>query len=109
MQKIPERDWKIVKRLYPILLQRYCQQQLDEINSLIDKAPCDYHQTWLELYDLVRKRNKEMSELFDQMMSRGSALMMLFLWKKNGLIRQDEWLQLSEETRCLADDSFVND
>ncbi|PJE80510.1 hypothetical protein CI610_00478 [invertebrate metagenome] len=73
------------------------------------KEKYDYHQVAPVLYDLVRQRNKEMAGLFDHMMSRRSALMMLFLWKKNGLIRQDEWLQLSEETRRLADDSFVND
>ncbi|MFK0574134.1 hypothetical protein [Endozoicomonas sp.] len=101
MHTIPERDWKVVKKLHPILLQRYCQQVFQDVHALTEDDECDYHEAYQELYDLVHDRNKAMRELFDGL-TRSKATLMVLAWKNYGLITDDEFEMFNEETQALV-------
>ncbi|MFK0574081.1 hypothetical protein [Endozoicomonas sp.] len=101
MHKIPERDWKVVRKLHPVLLQRYCQQVFRDVHALTEDGQCDYHQACQGLYDLVHDRNEEMAAFFDDM-SRSKAITMILGWKSHGIIDDDEFQEFSEETQALV-------
>ncbi|WP_419533467.1 hypothetical protein [Endozoicomonas sp.] len=102
MYKLPERDWKVVKKLHPILLQRYCQQVFEDVHALTEGDECDYQAAYLKLYKLVRDRNKNIGHLFDGF-SRGQATMMIMTWKRQHLITEEELAMFSDETQAAVD------
>ncbi|USE36432.1 hypothetical protein [Endozoicomonas sp. SCSIO W0465] len=102
MHKIPEPDWKVVKKLHPIILQRYCQQVFEDVQALTKDDECDYHDAYQELYDLVHNRNKAMRDLFDGL-TRSKATLIVLAWKNHALITDDEFSMLSEDTQALVD------
>lgn len=102
MSTIPERDWKVVRKLHPVLLQRYCQQVFEDVHGLTDADDCDYHEACQGLYDLVHKRNKAMRDLFDGL-TRSKATLMVLAWKKQNLITDDEFGLFSEKTQAVVD------
>ncbi len=101
MHSIPERDWKVVKQLHPVLLQRYCQQVFQEVHALTEEDDCDYHDAYQALYDLVHKRNKAMRDLFDGL-TRSKATLMVLAWKNNNLMTDEEFERFSEATQTLV-------
>ena len=101
MRDIPERDWKVVRKLHPILLKRYCQHVFQGVHALTEGSECDYHAAYLELYKLVRDRNKTIGYLFEGF-SRSKATMMVTAWKNNKLITDDELAMFSEETLAVV-------
>jgi len=62
---IPEPDWKTLRALQAALLDRFCGRVLDECRALCDDAATPTHQRYLALYDLMRKRDKELAQAFD--------------------------------------------
>ena len=104
MPDIPERDWKVVRKLHPILLQRYCQQVFQDVHTLTEDGECNYHDAYLELYKLVHDRDKTIRYLFNGL-SRSKATVMVAAWKHHGLITENELAMFSEET--LEEISFI--
>lgn len=103
MYKIPERDWKVVRKLHPVMLQRYCQQVFQKVEALTPKGDaCDFHKAYLELRSLLKIGDKQMRELFNDL-SRSNAIMMVMTWMSHELITDDELAMLSEETVAVVD------
>jgi hypothetical protein len=44
MREIKEPDWKVLQRVHPLALERFCERVLDEIDRLSqrwgDESPC---------------------------------------------------------------------
>lgn len=56
------------------------------------------HERYLAIYDLVRKRDKELARIFDGL-TRSDAKVKLLLMYRAGLITEDELASLSEDVR----------
>ena len=101
MRGIAERDWRLVRKLHPIALQRYCQQVFQDVHALTEEGECDHHAAYLELYKLVRDRDKTIGYLFDDL-RRSRATMMVMGWKNHDLITEDELAMFSEKTLAVV-------
>jgi hypothetical protein len=99
-QDIPESDWKIFRQLHPIALERYCKQVLSDIGRIRSNASKSPHQRYLDIFALVRDRDKELAELFDDM-RRSTARFQLSLMHSRGLLTEDELQHFSPETRQM--------
>ena len=98
MRDIKESDWKFLRTLHSVALERFSEQillDLQRINS--DKAK-SFHQEYLEIYTSIHQRDKEMARTFDGL-RRSTALIQLASIKRRGLLTDDEFLCFSKETR----------
>jgi len=88
MKEIREADWKVFRKLHPILLDRYCQKVLREINRIGAEENKSDHERYLAVYQEVQKHDREIGLLFNNP-RRSSALMQLMAINDRDLFTED--------------------
>lgn len=101
MHEIKESDWKLLRRLHELALERYCRRVLDESEQLHADTSQSAHQRYLALYQLFHQRDKELAQLFNDL-RRSNALWQLAAIKGQGLLTDEEFAQFSEQTQYLV-------
>lgn len=99
MRAIKESDWKCLRELRPLALERLCARILQEVAQASSTSQ-SYHQRYLQVFSLVQEGDREVAAMFDDV-RRSNALGHLALMRKHGLISDDEFSGFSEETRDL--------
>jgi hypothetical protein len=97
--EIKESDWKILRRLQPLALERLCKRVLDEIESARNDSGRTFHQRYLDIYRIVEQHDREMAAIFNDV-RRSNAMMRLALMRSSGLLEESEIASFSEETRA---------
>ncbi len=100
-RSISEPDWKVFRRLHAVAVERYCDLVLTEAQRLLAdsaESSCDRYRA---LYDLMRRRDKEMERAFDDL-RRSTALLQIAIIHGMGLWPQEEIAQFSPETRAMV-------
>jgi hypothetical protein len=97
-REIKEADWKVLRRLHPLALERFCERVLAEIESVKHDDARSFHQRYLDIFEIVERRDREMARIFDNL-KRSNALPMLAQMRSQGLLMEDEYFSLSPETR----------
>jgi len=100
--EIKESDWKVLRRLHPVALERFCERVLAEIGSVNNDDARNFHQRYLDIFAIVKRRNREMARVFDDL-KRSRALTMLAQMCSAGLLTDDELSSLSSEARSVID------
>jgi hypothetical protein len=95
---IPEPDWKKFRPLRDKALANLCDSILSEIAQTSADDALSSHERYLEVYSLVRDRDKELGQIFDGY-SRSRALMQLAMIQSHGLLEPEEFKCFSESTR----------
>lgn len=95
---IAETDWKVLRRVHPLALERYCERVLAEIERVTHNCARSTHQRYLDIFKIVEQRNREMASIFDDP-RRSNALTMLARMRSEGLLMADESASLSPEPR----------
>jgi len=75
---------------------------LEEIDRIKSDSTESFHKKYLDIYDLTRRRDKEMARIFDNP-RRSVALGHLVQMKAHGLVTEEELSQFSQETRSLVE------
>ncbi|KAF0219155.1 MAG: hypothetical protein FD174_2241 [Geobacteraceae bacterium] len=101
MRDIRESDWKHYRNLHPILLDRYCQQVLQEVGGICSKAGKSSHQRYLDLYKTIERRDHEMGQLFDNP-KRSNALFQIMAINSRGLFTTEEFSQFSQDLQEIV-------
>lgn len=102
VRDIAERDWKVLRELHPTALDRFCRAVLDEINRLGADANQTAHQRYRAIYQLINRRDKEITEAFDDL-RRSRAMMMIAKLRQLGVLTDDEFARFSADTRAAAE------
>jgi len=89
VKEIREADWKVLRKLRPILLYRYCQKVLREINRIGAEENKSDHDRYLAVYQEVQKHDREIGLLFNNP-RRLSALMQLMAINDRDLFTEEE-------------------
>ena len=95
---IPESDWKLLRQLHPLALDRYCRRILQEIERLATDTKKNSHQRYLEIHKLVEKKDRELGRAFDGL-RRSTALSQLAIIYSYGVITEEEFMRFSPESR----------
>jgi hypothetical protein len=98
MREIKEPDWKVLRRVHPLALERFCERVLAEIDSVSRNGATSHHTRYLQIFRILQQRDREMARLFDNP-RRSYALTMLAQIRSQGLLTEDEFSSLSPETR----------
>jgi hypothetical protein len=101
-REIKEADWKVLRRLHPLALERFCERVLAEIESVKHDDARSFHQRYLDIFEIVERRDREMARIFDNL-KRSNALTMLAQMRSQGLLMEDEYFSLSPETRGVIE------
>jgi hypothetical protein len=95
---IKESDWKVFRRLHGIALERFSQRVLEEVRLATAECKDGYHDCYLKVYELIRKRDKAMARAFNDP-KRSTAFILLVNIIEEGLLTDDELSQFSPEAR----------
>ncbi len=102
MRDIKESEWKILRQVHRVALDRFCERilrELERIGSDRSKSP---HQKYLDLWAHLQKRDKEMAKYFDPL-KRSNAFLMIASLKHQGYMTEEELARFSPETRETVD------
>jgi hypothetical protein len=95
---VSESDWKKFRRLREVALERLCDRTLKEIVRLAADASSGSHQRYLEIYDLIQRRDRDMARAFDDP-RRSRVLQQLSAMHALGLLEVGELEAFTDETR----------
>ena len=98
MREFTEPDWKVLRRVHPLALERFCERVLAEIDRVARDGAKSHHTRYLQIFRIIKQRDREMALLFDNP-RRSHALTMPAQIRSRGLLTQNEFSSLSPETR----------
>ncbi|MBN2031084.1 hypothetical protein JW824_12700 [bacterium] len=98
MRDILEKDWKKLRAMKEELLQVACGRILDKVTKLLENREQGNHQTYLMLWKLMKKEDKKIANMFDNL-KRSTAILKLAAWYDYKLIDKITLDQFSKETR----------
>jgi hypothetical protein len=103
LDRINESDWKIFKPVREHALERFCERVLAEAERIRADVGKSQHERYVETYQLLIKRDKELVQIFDYL-RRSTAVMQLATFRSEGLITDEEYMRFSAPTREIIDD-----
>ena len=98
MIDIREADWKRLRQLHPIALDRLCQKALSEIQGQCARTDNSPHERYLSVYSTVEKRDRQVARIFNDL-RRSNGLSRLALMVSHGLINAEELASFSSEAQ----------
>ncbi len=96
--EIKESDWKVFRELRETALDRFCWRALDEIQRVSADSTRSTHQRYLAVYELIRRRDRELAATFDDP-RRSTAFLQLLSIQSQGLLTEEEMGRFSQEIR----------
>jgi hypothetical protein len=102
VRQIEESDWKLLRQLAPIALDRFCKSALAEIERVTSKSTGSNHKRFLEVFRLVGDRNDELARAFDDH-RRSNAFEKLAILMRSRLLTQEEFSRFGSETRAVVE------
>ncbi|TAN64952.1 MAG: peptide ABC transporter substrate-binding protein [Methylobacter sp.] len=101
-REIKESDWKLLRQLHKVALERFCQRVLNEIECINSDSTKSFHQRYLDIFNVIERRDKEIVQYFNDV-RRSTALTQLALMQASGLITEEEFMSFSSETRSVLE------
>ena len=102
VDQIAEADWKILRSLRPVVLERYCERILGEVASLaagdVGTPEDRYHALW----DLLRSRDGMIADALDDH-RRSNALLKIMNMRVANMLTDEEYRRFSPATRERVD------
>jgi hypothetical protein len=102
LDRINEADWKVLRELKTIALERFCERALSELSGVASASGKSANERYLAVFDLVHRRNDELAKAFDDL-RRSTAMLRLACIKSYGLLTEEEMGRFSPETRNFLD------
>jgi len=62
-----ERDWKHLRSVHGVALERFCTQVLDDAVAIVQVGGLSSHERYLQLFQLLHERDASMATAFDDM------------------------------------------
>ncbi|GGP61931.1 hypothetical protein [Shewanella saliphila] len=98
MSSVPEKDWKLFRKLQVELTAKACDLVFKKVENITNDRVGKEHQSYLDLYRLIEAEDAKIAEMFNNP-TRNNVLLKIVSLKKYGVL-SDEKLQLfSEETQ----------
>jgi hypothetical protein len=98
---LPERDWRLLRSLHDVALDRYCTRVLEECAAVTREAGLSAHEKYLRLFRLINERDKRIAGAFDDL-RRSTAIQRLAGMMILGVVADEELAPFSQSTRESA-------
>ena len=103
MPDFPERDWKLLRELKPVALERLCERILRRAAEITAQPGLTQHQRYIEIWNLLQEKNEEVALAFDDH-RRSTAFLKVLQIHRRGLFTNEEFARFSEQTRKQVSD-----
>lgn len=101
-RKLAERDWKELRALHPVALDRLCERVLAEITATASDTSRGNHERYLAICKLIEDRDRKLQDAFDDM-RRSQAVMRLSHMCALGLVTEDQFARFSDDMRSVVE------
>jgi len=101
LSDINETDWKVLRRIHSLALERFCERVLGEVELIMRNGALTHHERYLEIFELMQRRDQDIAHLFDDP-RRSRALPMLAHMRSRGVLTDEEFSSLSDQTRSAV-------
>ncbi len=101
LRKISEGDWKLFRKFHAIALERFCERVLSEVAGLAAETGRSSHDRYVDIYELINKKDKQMADAFDDI-RRSTALLQVAHLRGLDLLTEEEFRCFSSETRAIV-------
>lgn len=98
MSLVPEKDWKLFRKLQIDLTAKACELIFVKVEELSKKREGIEHKSYLDLYDLIQAEDARIAEMFDNP-TRNNVLMKLVSLKSYGVFTEEQFQMFSQETQ----------
>jgi hypothetical protein len=95
---IDESDWKLLRQLHKVALDRFSKRILDELEQIRTDSSRNNHERFLAAYNLINHRNKDMAIAFDDL-RRSRAFDHIGALCSLGLLTKPEFATFTNQTR----------
>ena len=95
--QIREADWKVLRELMPIALERFCERVLSEVCTVALETGKSARR-YLAVFKLIHRRDDEMADAFNDV-RRSRAMLRLACIKFLDVLTEEELARFSPETR----------
>ena len=58
MREIKEPDWKVLRRVHPLALERFCERVLAEIDRVSRDGAKSHHARYLEIFTIIKQSDR---------------------------------------------------
>lgn len=82
MNGIKESDWKHLRQLTPVALERFCNRVLAEVERTLSNPEKTSHERYLAVHRLIQNRDDELGRIFNDL-RRSNATGRLFLMRQS--------------------------
>lgn len=96
--EIAERDWKVLKRLKDIALNRYCQRVLEELEQISRDSAKTWQERYLDLNHRVHDHDRQIADAFNDL-RRSKAVWRVVSIRRLNLLTQEELAEFTPEFR----------
>jgi hypothetical protein len=96
-EHLPESDWRHLRAVSALALDRYCAQVLEEAATIVRDTRASNHERYLRLFELIQDRDRTLARAFDDM-RRSRAIERLAALIQLRLLTQEELAGFTEET-----------
>ena len=98
MSDFTEQDWKVLRELKPVTLDRLCEQILRRAAEIATQSGLTNHQRYLKMWKLIQEQNEEVALAFDDH-RRSTTFLKILQIHRLGLFAEEEFAKFSEQTR----------
>jgi len=98
MREIKETDWKVLRRVHPLAIERFCERVLAEVNAVSHDGTQSYHERYRQIFKMIQEPDRDIAHIFDNP-RRSQALTMLAQMRREGLLTEEEFSTLTAQTR----------
>ena len=98
MSSVPEKDWKLFRKLQNDLTTKACDIIFVKVEEIAKSREGTEHKSYLELYDLIQAEDQKIAEMFDNP-TRNNILMKLVYLKSYGVFSEEQFQMFSQETQ----------
>ncbi|ALO34681.1 hypothetical protein CMT41_08070 [Colwellia sp. MT41] len=102
MSSIPEKDWKLFRKLQNDLTAKACELIFVKVDELAKNRAGSEHTSYLELYGLIQDEDVKIAEMFNNP-TRNNVLLKLVALKSYGVFTDDQFQMFSQETQDRVD------
>jgi len=99
--EISEADWKILRELKPLALERLCSRILIEVGATCDTDSVPAHERFLRIYSQVGGGNAEVGFIFNDL-RRSNAIQRIGYMRAYNLVADREFSRFSQSTQKAA-------
>jgi hypothetical protein len=99
---ISEREWKILREIKPIALERLCERAISQVIGVASDPTKGAHERYLAMFKVLHERDDEIANAFNDL-RRSTALRQLACMKYYDLLTEGELARFSPGTRETAE------